>query len=457
MLQNGLDVDLDGDSRSGIGTPSDEDDFQFERVEQERPEQRRIGGGAAGGEDGDAMEIVEDGQQMRIDHPEKTGDVAQTPSFGQAGQKGVRPRYSPLLDDVAWDEQAEERQRLEKDSRQGSTFASTSAAVLQSSAATGDRKSASRGTLRPTNAMRGPVNGSSVAMAATSSSSSQGSKSRHSGLPRPKQKLSVEDLDADVLAVLLQSVPEYSWEDQASAPVPPRVPPAGFVTNVKSSLSFLKSSALFPAREPDGDDEESDDMQDQRPARKTRKGKKSLGKAIIPPNEWVPATFPWGHAPHYPPKPAEPLLLFEYNTGNKARGRKRKRLYQAANGHESDDRDNDYEEMTIEEPPYSSVISSPYVRIPPYTYCTRVSTNWRTNKSIKSRCHLSFLPYFNEGNFEDEDEFREALGHTAVKIAFHIPNEMESDDEPDLPDTEFCGICMTRGCVQHRESCQSSP
>jgi hypothetical protein len=71
--------------------------------------------------------------------------------------------------------------------------------------------------------------------------------------------------------------------------------------------------------------------------------------------------------------------------------------------------------------------------------------------SLRPRCHLDHLPYFGEHDYENENEFRDKVTDSGVKMAFHIPNEDEKDEPEPPPSNSICGICLVVGCIMHRE------
>lgn len=265
-----------------------------------------------------------------------------------------------------------------------------------------------------------------------------------------QQIFRVSDLSADVLKVWSEYLPEYSWEEQEKAPIPPRLAPPAIFVRVGTSRSVLTAAAgdIYGASQSlddvnDDDAEESAINANGKRTRSSRRKKQpavALGKAVIPLKEWQSDTFPFGHAPHYPPKPIEPLLLtaqYRLKTGGQPDPvAEHPSMYQLP----------DYE------PPLTSVVYSPYVRIPPYTFCARTSVNWRTNPILRTRCHMSFLPYFGEDNYEDENEFRGQIETATGKLKFTVPNENPGDSPPEQPLDRLCGICLSRGCIVHREA-----
>lgn len=265
-------------------------------------------------------------------------------------------------------------------------------------------------------------------------------------------------LEKDVLDTLLQMIPEYSWEAQAKAAVPARLAPPMLYVNTRpanvASVSGLEDGNGTIIGIPSSLNLRADEAIEKRSSsrRSTDKRRKSatLARAVIPADEWEDRTFPFGHAPHYPPRLPEPLLLMEHNTGNKF-----------SQGTPANDKgkgramSDHTQNLAMFEPPLTSIISSPYVRIPPYTFCARTSVSWRPNAYLRSRCHMSFLPFFGEDNYEDESEFRDRINQSTGRIAFHIPTENEADRPPHLPDHELCGICLSRACIVHRKFASS--
>ena len=254
---------------------------------------------------------------------------------------------------------------------------------------------------------------------------------------------SLED-DQDLLDALLANLPEYSWQDQAAAPVPPMVAPAAYIPITSSSSALLlrtsssASSSAGPssgapplmnrrgsdsgyasAEYPSGSGVGSH-SHSQRERRKA--GSSSLlarSRADQSALNWRTDTFPFNYALPVSPPLLTPLLVLKMN----------------------------------DPLPRSNVIVSPYLRIPPYTFCVRTSINWRVSNaaSLRSRCHLSFLPYFGEEHYDDENEFRDRLNMSKMtRIVFHIPNEDEKDQPKPEPSSAICGICLTVGCIIHR-------
>ena len=205
--------------------------------------------------------------------------------------------------------------------------------------------------------------------------------------------------DQVILQALLDSEPEFSWEDIEAAPVPSTATPSPFFvhTRLANEPGLFHGNAGAPL---------------------SRNAKRKAERLVQSDSLWKKNTFPFGY---FAPRPPELLpTLLHLKDGDPI--------------------------------PQSSIISSPYYRIPPYTYCVRTSTNWRHNKDLRSRCRITFVPFFPEDNYEDEDEYRDRMNESKGKVAFHIPNEDEDDDLATPPSTHICAICLSVGCVIHRES-----
>ena len=255
--------------------------------------------------------------------------------------------------------------------------------------------------------------------------------------------------DQDLLDALLAHLPEYSWEDQAAAAVPPMVAPAAYIpiTSSTSTLLLRTSSSTSSAAGPSGSGSgapalsrrDSDSgyasgeypsasgsgshshSHSQRERRKAGAASSLLARSRADQSalNWRTETFPFNYALPVAPPLLTPLLVLKVN----------------------------------DPLPRSNVIVSPYLRIPPYTFCVRTSINWRVSNaaSLRSRCHLSFLPYFGEEHYDDENEFRDRLNMSKMtRIVFHIPNEDEKDQPKPEPSSAICGICLTVGCIIHR-------
>ena len=223
------------------------------------------------------------------------------------------------------------------------------------------------------------------------------------------------ELDPDLLEALIANVPEYSWEDQARAPVPSVGPPPAFLKNRYASgarFAELQASAALSRRDSESGGGGSN----------ARKSKRTIAKANPKhsiANNWTSDTFPFNYTLPLPPSLLTPLLVLK----------------------------------ATDPLPQSSVVVSPYLRIPPYNYCARTSGYWRiTNvNSLRSRCHMDHIPFFAEYEYENENEFRDRITDCGAKVAFHIPNEDENDEPEKLPSTGVCGICLTVGCIMHRK------
>lgn len=261
------------------------------------------------------------------------------------------------------------------------------------------------------------------------------------------EDLDLDQLSEDVLEALLEYVPEYSWEDvedPIKAPIPPMmVPPELFVrpvyadnhngyTNAVTSHTTTTTISAFSASANGfySDSHGSDRENHQHHHRTTGEGRGTVRAtrrtvqhktARRPINLYESRTFPFNYVLPFPPPFLLPLSTIS---------------------------------GISPVPPKSSIIVSPYLRLPPYTFCLRTSQNWRTRNSalsLKNKCHQTYLPYFEEGQMEDEDEFRERIAEGKIKINFLIPNEESRDPPKPEPSDHICGVCLTVGCIAHRE------
>ena len=204
--------------------------------------------------------------------------------------------------------------------------------------------------------------------------------------------------DEELLQVLLDNEPEFPWEDIEAAPVPTTsIPKQFFVATRPANVATTVNGTLG--------------------ANHSRNLKRKADRLVESQDLWKRDTFPFDYVAPRPPELLPTLLHLK-------------------------------EDSPI---PQSSIISSPYQRIPPYTFCARTSTNWRQNKDLRSRCHINFIPFFPEDSYEDEDEYRDRMNQSKGKVAFHIPNEDEEDDPISFPSSHICAICLSVGCIIHRE------
>jgi hypothetical protein len=237
-------------------------------------------------------------------------------------------------------------------------------------------------------------------------------------LPIPVLKM--ETMDEDLLEALLAEMPEYSWEELENAPLPRIAPPDIFA--LQSYNSKVDEGAASAASQATGTT---------LPSRAVRK---AALRAPQHEQRWDGQVFPFGYKLSLPPPPLVTLQT-----------------------------------LRAEDPtPRSNVIASPYVRIPPYTFCARTSINWRRpHRSLHKSCYMSFLPFFGEDGYDDESSFRDRLAQDArqglTRVSFLVPSELEApsrSDEMDplekMPNDEVCGICLSVGCIAHRKSHSST-
>lgn len=232
----------------------------------------------------------------------------------------------------------------------------------------------------------------------------------------------MDTLDEDLLEALLAEVPEYSWEEQEKAPIPRVAPPLAF--SLQRARSRASSSRVLL-----GDTGDSISLSANNGSGTSRAVRKAALRANKNEQAWDGEIFPFGYELQYPVDPLTPLQTLRPH----------------------------------DKPPRSEIIVSPYIRIPLYTYCARTSINWRRpTVSLRRRCHMTFLPFFGEEGYEDESHFRDLLNNEArsngVNVRFMIPSEREEpspDDDEDLfskmPKDSVCGICLSVGCIIHRE------
>jgi hypothetical protein len=233
----------------------------------------------------------------------------------------------------------------------------------------------------------------------------------------------MDTLDEDLLEALAAEVPEYSWEEQDNAPIPRVAPPLAFTLQRARSRASASRNVL----------NESGDSALHGGTGTSRGVRKAAMRANKVEQAWDGDIFPFGYELQYPVPALTPLQTLRPGDNS----------------------------------PRSDIIVSPYMRIPPYTYCPRTSINWRRpTLSLHKRCHMTFLPFFGEEGYEDESHFRDLLHNEArsngIKVQFTIPSEREQPshgDEEDMfskmPKDTVCGICLSVGCIIHREHRQS--
>jgi len=204
---------------------------------------------------------------------------------------------------------------------------------------------------------------------------------------------------SDVLEALLELEPSYAWADLDAAPLPFPGCPSQFLVSTKTVNETALSIGMGLIGSLAG------------------RSAKRKAERIVQSNEpWEKDTFPFGYAAARPPERSSSLLVLKKG----------------------------------DPIPQSSIIQSPYMRISPYTYCVRTSTNWRTDRRLQTKASLSYLPFFGEDNYQEEDEFRDRLFENSVRAKFVIPNEEEVDPPIPRPSNAICGICLAVGCIVHR-------
>lgn len=239
----------------------------------------------------------------------------------------------------------------------------------------------------------------------------------------------MDTLDIDLLEALLEEVPEYSWEEQEKAPIPRIAPPLAF------SYSKARSKAAAAS---DGQQGYTNNNSYNNGGSGSGHTSRAVRKAAIRANKheqtWDVDTFPFGYEIHFPPPLLTPLQTLR----------------------------------PTDPLPRSSIIVSPYIRIPQYTYCSRSSVNWRRpTPNLRRRCHVSHLPYWGEDGYEDDSEFRgrlrDEIRTSKTRVTFVLPSEQEGPHNGDtqqdreidildqIPSDVICGICLAVGCLTHRE------
>lgn len=239
------------------------------------------------------------------------------------------------------------------------------------------------------------------------------------------------NLDPDLLEALLANEPEYSWEEQASAPIPPVAPPPSFLAKQQAAVAAISASATESGSlSTSYNNSTSSIALSRRGSERDAAGNiittlRHSRRAIVRANpkhstagNWTADTFPFNYKLPLPPSLLTPLLVLK----------------------------------AADPLPRSSVITSPYLRIPSYNFCARTSANWRMTNvlSLRSRCHLDHLPFFSEHEYDNESEFRDRIAEGHLKLAFHIPSEEEKDQPLPPPSDEMCAICLVVGCIMHR-------
>lgn len=229
----------------------------------------------------------------------------------------------------------------------------------------------------------------------------------------------METLDEDLLEALAAEVPDYSWEEQEKASIPRVAPPLAFSLQKARSKASASRYVL----------NESVESATSGATGASRGVRKAAMRANKNEQAWDGEVFPFGYELQYPVPALTPLQTLRPG----------------------------------ESPPRSDIIVSPYVRIPPYTYCPRTSINWRRpTLSLHKRCHMTFLPFFGEEGYEDESHFRDRLHEEArtsgIKVQFTIPSEREQPSQGDdedlfskMPKDSVCAICLSVGCIIHRK------
>lgn len=228
-----------------------------------------------------------------------------------------------------------------------------------------------------------------------------------------KKKKTLADLPYDLLEALLAREPEFSWEYAESAPLPQEGKPRSFYVKERAAEAAIAAAAQYGGSSTRGTSIL------QQPSRRSARPIARVNPDHETAGNWTAETFPFNYRLPREPSKLTPLLL--NNNGGF---------------------------------PTASVIVSPYLRIPTYTFCARTSANWRLaeGRSLRSRCHMDYLPFFGENEYEDNNEFRSRITEVGTKIAFHIPDEYEKDQPEEPPSNTMCALCLTVGCIMHRES-----